>query len=115
MVHKLPTQNYEIKEKYNPNKRLYYPKYVKFWIISTIILGIFFIIIISIFLLLIANDKFRSVVTQTVNPLFNASVIVLNEYKFTPNTINEITNMYNNNFSVYVNLNKLKCIEINDI
>ena len=101
---KLPINYGYEKEKYGEERDIYNKKYVRFWVISTIILGVFFIMVVSIFLILIYNDKFKSVITQTVSPLFNASVFVFNDYDFSPNTID---NFYNN-FTI-LNLNNIGC------
>jgi len=97
-----------IKNKERDIKKIYNKNYVRFFIVSTIILGIFFIFISSIFLILITQGKFQSIITQSISPIFNATVISLEENSFNPNTINEYNNNFKQNITNIINL-KVNC------
>lgn len=70
-------------------KDIYSKRFVNLMVAGTICFAVTVLILGIIFLFLISQGNFKSTITQTVNPLFNASVNTLNNYEFNPNTVNE--------------------------
>ena len=66
------------------------------------IIGFFLLLLVTVYL--IYEDRFKSEVTTTINPLFNATVNTDNKYDFNPTTENKYTN--NNNFNFTFNIDE---------